>query len=137
MCLGAPSACLPRFIQLVDARFANTPPPLYFIRISERHHTPLLLPNIPHIILLRMCKPGTCTTCHVLLPIPLYLIALAEESSWWGCGSHVPMFMDKIDKDSWCTCTPKVEKNGTAYPPMAAKADWLPGWLCNMLVRRS
>jgi len=31
--------------------------------------------------------------------------------------------MDKIDKESWCICTPKVEKEGREYPPMAAKAD--------------
>jgi hypothetical protein len=30
--------------------------------------------------------------------------------------------MDKHPKDKWCTCSPKVEKDGVEYPPMAAKA---------------
>ncbi|KAF6220715.1 hypothetical protein HO133_003148 [Letharia lupina] len=46
-----------------------------------------------------------------------------EKSSWWGCGQHVPMVMDKLPQESWCTCEPKVEKEGTRYPPMAPKAD--------------
>ncbi len=34
-----------------------------------------------------------------------------------GCGLHVPGVMDDIPKDEWCTCEPKVEKNGQQYPP--------------------
>ena len=33
------------------------------------------------------------------------------------------MVMDELPKESWCTCAPKVEKEGVEYPPMAAKAD--------------
>jgi hypothetical protein len=31
--------------------------------------------------------------------------------------------MDKVEKDDWCKCEPKVEKNGTEYPPMGKTAD--------------
>lgn len=41
--------------------------------------------------------------------------------------------MDQIPEDKWCTCDPKVERDGKQYPPMAAKADWLPAWLSNAL----
>lgn len=36
---------------------------------------------------------------------------------------HVPTVMDKLPKEDWCTCEPKVEKEGREYPPMAPKAD--------------
>ena len=45
--------------------------------------------------------------------------------------------MDPIPEAKWCTCEPRVEKEGKLYPPMAAKADWLPQWLCNALVGSS
>lgn len=53
----------------------------------------------------------------------LVLISFAEKSTWWGCGSHVPMVMDSIDESERCTCTPKVEKDGKKYPPMGKTAD--------------
>ncbi|KAE9977449.1 hypothetical protein EG328_002035 [Venturia inaequalis] len=56
-----------------------------------------------------MCKKATCSTC--------------QKSTWWGCGSHVPMVMDSIDESERCTCTPKVEKDGKEYPPMGKTAD--------------
>ncbi|KAF2218195.1 hypothetical protein BDZ85DRAFT_270810 [Elsinoe ampelina] len=58
-----------------------------------------------------MCKPATCGTCN--------------KKSWWGCGSHIPMVMDSIPKEEWCGCDPKVEKEGTEYPPMGS---FLGGW---------
>lgn len=42
-----------------------------------------------------------------------------EKSTWWGCGSHVPMVMDSIPEDERCTCDPKIERDGKQYPPMA------------------
>lgn len=42
----------------------------------------------------------------------------AEKKTWFGCGQHVPMVMDKIPSPQWCQCEPKVEKEGTNYPPM-------------------
>ncbi|EON65531.1 hypothetical protein W97_04769 [Coniosporium apollinis CBS 100218] len=56
-----------------------------------------------------MCKPATCDTCH--------------KATWWGCGNHVPMVMDKVSESDRCTCDPKVEKGGKMYPPMGKKAD--------------
>ncbi|KAL8802000.1 MAG: hypothetical protein Q9200_006739 [Gallowayella weberi] len=56
-----------------------------------------------------MCKRGTCTTC--------------QKTSWWGCGSHIPTVMDPLPAENWCTCSPKIEKGGKEYPPMAGKAD--------------
>ena len=31
--------------------------------------------------------------------------------------------MDSKDPSTWCTCTPRVERDGKEYPPMADKAD--------------
>ncbi|KAI1493733.1 hypothetical protein F5X96DRAFT_666488 [Biscogniauxia mediterranea] len=39
--------------------------------------------------------------------------------SWFGCGAHIPSVLDRIAADEWCTCEPKVEVNGTKYPPRA------------------
>lgn len=47
----------------------------------------------------------------------------AGKRSWWGCGNHVAMVMDAQDESTWCTCTPRVERDGREYPPMADKAD--------------
>lgn len=46
-----------------------------------------------------------------------------EKKSWWGCGGHIPGVMKSIAPEDRCSCEPKVEKDGTKYPPMAAKAD--------------
>jgi len=56
-----------------------------------------------------MCKRGTCETCH--------------KASWWGCGNHVSIVMSNIPSEEWCTCEPKIERDGQSYPPMAKKAD--------------
>ncbi|OAA79721.1 hypothetical protein LEL_03207 [Akanthomyces lecanii RCEF 1005] len=52
-----------------------------------------------------MCKKAACDTC--------------KKSTWWGCGSHVPMVMDTIPEEERCACEPKVERDGKQYPPMA------------------
>lgn len=68
-----------------------------------------------------------------------------ENKTWWGCGNHVPMYvviiflhcintqdklmgvndrvMDKVDSKDWCTCEPKVEKEGKEYPPKGTTPD--------------
>lgn len=43
----------------------------------------------------------------------------SDKSTWWGCGSHIPMVMDTIPEDERCICEPKVERDGKAYPPKA------------------
>ncbi|KAM0798109.1 hypothetical protein BDR22DRAFT_860500 [Usnea florida] len=59
-----------------------------------------------------MCKSASCDKC--------------QKSTWWGCGLHVPSVMDKLPKEEWCTCEPKVEKEGgegkVGYPPMKGTA---------------
>ncbi|OAQ98880.1 hypothetical protein LLEC1_05938 [Akanthomyces lecanii] len=52
-----------------------------------------------------MCKKAVCDTC--------------KKSTWWGCGSHVPMVMDAIPEAERCGCDPRVERDGKQYPPMA------------------
>ncbi|KAL8837231.1 MAG: hypothetical protein Q9170_002604 [Blastenia crenularia] len=59
-------------------------------------------------------------------------IAGLGKSSWWGCGGHVPQVMDSLPKDSWCTCDPKIEREGKMYPPQASGADILPDWVKNL-----
>ncbi|KAF2656014.1 hypothetical protein K491DRAFT_692374 [Lophiostoma macrostomum CBS 122681] len=51
-----------------------------------------------------MCKRVPCPSC--------------KGQTWWGCGKHVPSVMDSIPADKWCTCDPKVEREGHTYPPM-------------------
>jgi len=46
-----------------------------------------------------------------------------DKTTWWGCGNHVPSVMTAHPREEWCTCEPKVEKEGEKYPPMGAKAD--------------
>ncbi|KAF2477819.1 uncharacterized protein BDR25DRAFT_206365 [Lindgomyces ingoldianus] len=53
-----------------------------------------------------MCHQATCSNCH--------------KTTWWGCGNHVPSVMKSIPTEQWCTCEPKVEKDGTQYPPKGA-----------------
>ncbi|KAK4189063.1 hypothetical protein QBC35DRAFT_381259 [Podospora australis] len=50
-----------------------------------------------------MCHKTSCSSCH--------------KSTWMGCGNHIPRVMDSIPKENWCTCEPKVEKEGHQYPP--------------------
>ncbi|KAI1776498.1 hypothetical protein F4818DRAFT_351168 [Hypoxylon cercidicola] len=52
-----------------------------------------------------MCMKATCKTCG--------------KTTWFGCGSHIPSVLDQVSADDWCTCEPKVEVNGTKYPPKA------------------
>lgn len=82
-----------------------------------------------------MCKPATCNTCgkpttHSVPLVPSSLphphskpnpnIPSPGKSTWWGCGNHVPSVMDSVDKSAWCTCEPRVERDGTEYPPKAS-----------------
>ncbi|KAK8183303.1 hypothetical protein HDK77DRAFT_484193 [Phyllosticta capitalensis] len=43
-----------------------------------------------------MCKKATCDTCR---------------------GNHIPTVMADVPADEWCGCDPKVEIDGTKYPP--------------------
>ncbi|PTB81492.1 peptidase C15, pyroglutamyl peptidase I-like protein [Trichoderma longibrachiatum ATCC 18648] len=54
-----------------------------------------------------MCRSAVCSTC--------------KKQTWWGCGKHIPSVLDSVPEDSWCTCEPKVERDGKAYPPMATQ----------------
>jgi len=53
-------------------------------------------------------------------------LAAVEKGTWWGCGNHVPGVIDQIPEGEWCSCEPKVEKEGKSYPPMGPKPEaWL------------
>ncbi|OTB03098.1 hypothetical protein M426DRAFT_12920 [Hypoxylon sp. CI-4A] len=52
-----------------------------------------------------MCMKAKCSACG--------------QTSWFGCGSHIPSVLDQIPQQEWCTCAPKVEVNGKEYPPKA------------------
>ncbi|KAI9789575.1 MAG: hypothetical protein M1816_005982 [Peltula sp. TS41687] len=55
---------------------------------------------------------------------------MAERTTWWGCGKHVPSVMDDIAKDEWCTCEPRVAKDGgreKEYPPGGSVVAGLKG----------
>ncbi|KAF2274855.1 uncharacterized protein EI97DRAFT_434760 [Westerdykella ornata] len=53
-----------------------------------------------------MCHSATCSNCH--------------KATWWGCGNHISSVMTNIPREEWCTCEPRVEKGGEAYPPMGS-----------------
>ncbi|KAK0731932.1 hypothetical protein B0H67DRAFT_476291 [Lasiosphaeris hirsuta] len=55
-----------------------------------------------------MCFEATCDIC--------------KKTAWRGCGNHIPTVMDKVQESHWCTCEPKVEKDGKKYPPRAAES---------------
>ena len=44
----------------------------------------------------------------------------SDKTTWWGCGKHVAGVMDNTPKEQWCTCAPRVEQQGTQYPPMGS-----------------
>ncbi|KIW05579.1 uncharacterized protein PV09_03454 [Verruconis gallopava] len=75
-------------------------------RLQTSHHSQSSSKNTPGDI---MCKSATCSECH--------------GKTWWGCGNHVPMVMDKVEESDRCKCEPKVEKDGKKYPPMGKTAD--------------
>ncbi|KAF2835675.1 hypothetical protein M501DRAFT_997816 [Patellaria atrata CBS 101060] len=94
-----------------------------------------------------MCKQSTCQTCsksrqspsltspqypasstlphhhHPAPPNPHSKILTpninTDKATWWGCGNHVPSVMDRIPEADRCVCSPKIEREGKAYPPKA------------------
>ncbi|KAL1839082.1 hypothetical protein VTJ49DRAFT_1883 [Mycothermus thermophilus] len=52
-----------------------------------------------------MCMSATCPTCN--------------KKTWRGCGNHIASVLSDVPEDEWCTCEPKVEKDGKKYPPAA------------------
>ncbi|PVH94854.1 hypothetical protein DM02DRAFT_175653 [Periconia macrospinosa] len=50
-----------------------------------------------------MCRKAVCESC--------------DKATWWGCGNHIPGVMDNIPQEQWCTCGPKIERDGMEYPP--------------------
>lgn len=60
-----------------------------------------------------MCMGATCPDC--------------SKKTWRGCGRHIPSAMAGIPEDQWCSCDPKVEVDGKAYPRSAPSASWLSG----------
>ncbi|KAF2202211.1 hypothetical protein GQ43DRAFT_369662 [Delitschia confertaspora ATCC 74209] len=53
-----------------------------------------------------MCHKAKCTTC--------------SKTTWYGCGNHISSVMSNIPSEQWCSCDPKVERDGHAYPPMGS-----------------
>ncbi|KAK0621311.1 hypothetical protein B0T17DRAFT_283957 [Bombardia bombarda] len=66
-----------------------------------------------------MCYGATCPTC--------------SKQAWKGCGSHLSTVFSGVPEDKWCVCEPKVDVNGTSYPPQAASGgvsmpSWMKSW---------
>ncbi|KAK0655615.1 hypothetical protein B0T16DRAFT_451264 [Cercophora newfieldiana] len=55
-----------------------------------------------------MCLKSQCDQCR--------------RTTWTGCGNHVPKVMDNVPREEWCTCEPRVEKDGKEYPPKGSAA---------------
>ena len=36
--------------------------------------------------------------------------------------------MSNVPSSEWCICSPKVEREGTQYPPKGSTPSWLPEW---------
>ncbi|KAF2800577.1 hypothetical protein K505DRAFT_263537 [Melanomma pulvis-pyrius CBS 109.77] len=56
-----------------------------------------------------MCRKASCGNCH--------------KTTWWGCGQHIPGVMSNVPSSEWCVCSPKVEREGTQYPPMGTTSS--------------
>lgn len=55
---------------------------------------------------------------YASIPITLFkMLIIAEKTTWWGCGNHIPAVLDSVPESERCTCTPKVERDGKEYPP--------------------
>lgn len=51
-----------------------------------------------------MCRPAICPNCN--------------KHTWTGCGLHIPVPMDPVPKDQWCTCKhPNDSTTSKDYPP--------------------
>ncbi|KAK0722863.1 hypothetical protein B0T26DRAFT_616572, partial [Lasiosphaeria miniovina] len=50
-----------------------------------------------------MCYSASCPAC--------------TKTSWRGCGSHLSNVFADVPEEERCTCEPKVEVDGTEYPP--------------------
>lgn len=71
-----------------------------------------------------MCMGTICQTCSKAHSIPRNgqrpsLTANTDKQAWFGCGNHVASVFANVPEDDWCTCEPKVEKDGKQYPPQA------------------
>jgi len=51
-----------------------------------------------------MCKPVTCPTCN--------------QTTWFGCGLHIPRAMSEVPKLEWCTCV-SFDGEKSEFPPKA------------------
>ncbi|KAF2005936.1 hypothetical protein P154DRAFT_401920, partial [Amniculicola lignicola CBS 123094] len=51
-----------------------------------------------------MCRKTQCAVCN--------------KTTWIGCGRHISSVLEAIPSDQWCTCGPRIEQEGTQYPPM-------------------
>ena len=88
-----------------------------------------LLGQLPRILetysqtITTMCKKASCDSCRRFLFLPrhtwcLCLTRLLDKTTWWGCGNHIAGVMESVPSDQWCTCGPRIEKEGHQYPPM-------------------
>ena len=94
-----------------------------------------------------MCMKASCSKCRKFYQLSLQIkfeCCLSWRASscwrypldgttWWGCGNHIPGVLDQVPAGKWCTCEPRVQKNGKSYPPMGPKGDYLPQWLSTLL----
>ncbi|ODV77309.1 uncharacterized protein CANTADRAFT_56152 [Suhomyces tanzawaensis NRRL Y-17324] len=52
-----------------------------------------------------MCRPSTCSAC--------------QNTTWIGCGLHIPRAMDPVPRHQWCTCESISGTDIGDYPPKA------------------
>jgi hypothetical protein len=84
-------------------RCARKPPATHAVRLSS-----FPTPNLRLRCLTFITNPANTST---------------DKTTWWGCGKHVPGVMESIPSEQWCTCAPRVEREGHQYPPMGSLAS--------------
>jgi hypothetical protein len=88
---------------------------------SSRHH-----PTIQHS---SMCQKATCIKCSTSSVSQdgtgrATNIECTEKQSWWGCGNHVPIVLDRVPAARRCSCEPAITREGKTYPHMAHDPGW-------------
>ncbi|PSS12768.1 hypothetical protein M430DRAFT_260728 [Amorphotheca resinae ATCC 22711] len=45
------------------------------------------------------------------------------QTSWWGCGNHIPRILDRAPMEQRCSCEPKV------WGPLQTLSEWRGGFV--------
>jgi hypothetical protein len=110
---------------LASAISSTTEPIEFHLSPPTTKHQPIKPPQPQYQDVFRRHLPYLLYVSSLLPVHPSPDWPPAAKQSWRGCGSHLPSVFANVPEDQWCTCEPKNEVDGKAYPP-AAKVNLMP-----------